>query len=35
VITKGLAPGDLVALRDPAETAGHIFGPREAARARP
>jgi HlyD family secretion protein len=35
VVTKGLVPGDLVALRDPAETAGHIFGKREGAEARP
>ncbi len=31
VITKGLVPGDTVALRDPAEVAGHPFGRREAA----
>ena len=35
VITRGLVPGDLVALRDPAETAGRIFGRREGAEARP
>ena len=35
VITKGLAPGDLVALRDPAETAGRIFGRQQGPEARP
>ena len=35
VITKGLVPGDLVALRDPAETAGRLFGGSEARPARP
>jgi len=35
VITKGLAPGDLVALRDPAESAGRIFGPHDTAGTRP
>jgi multidrug efflux pump subunit AcrA (membrane-fusion protein) len=35
VITKGLASGDLVALRDPAESAGRIFGPHDTAGARP
>jgi hypothetical protein len=31
VITKGLERGDVVALRDPAEVAGQIFGHRDAA----
>lgn len=35
VITKGLVAGDLVALRDPAETAGRIFGGSKGAEARP
>ena len=35
VITKGLAAGDLVALRDPALTASRIFGRGEAKEARP
>ena len=35
VITKGLVPGDLVALRDPSETASRLFGRGEAQEARP